>query len=444
MSLEVKKSTDFKVNELTLVTKAGSIDITSIFEEINIYDSMFLPVMSGTIMIRDSVGLSGKLLFDGSESILMDISKDENSDIAKFKKAFRVYKQSNRKNDNQTSESSILHFVSDELLFSDQQRVNQSYETTYSGVAEKILQNYLKVPPSNLGGIYEPTSGLRKIVVPNLRPFDAIEWCAKRALDKNGSPNYVFFQNLVGYNFASLSTLLTQQEILNIKFEVKNQPGKNSLDEISSARSLEVLAQNDTIEKTRSGVNAGKFIGFDPMTRSFASKNISFGDHYSGMKHGNDNPNFTSMQNRDGQLNDAAFESKKVVSLFGTARQYSEYIKKNDPTSISKVESQENYIFQRKAILQNLMAKRLKLVMPGNFQLTSGFNVNVTAPSFSLKQKGDSNDDPSLSGKYVIVATRQIIGYEKHETIIEVATTSTNNEFIPSGNPRQTEAVLNY
>ena len=74
-----------------------------------------------------------------------------------------------------------------------------------------------------MGGIYEPTSGLRKIVVPNLRPFDAIEWCAKRALDKNGSPNYVFFQNLVGYNFASLSTLLTQQEILDIKFEVKNK-----------------------------------------------------------------------------------------------------------------------------------------------------------------------------------------------------------------------------
>jgi hypothetical protein len=211
-----------------------------------------------------------------------------------------------------------------------------------------------------------------------------------------------------------------------------------------SARSYEVVLQNDSIDKTRNGVNAGRFIGFDPMTRSFASRNIGYGDHYNSMKHGNDNPNFTSMQNRDGQLNDAAFESKKVVSLFGTARQYSEYIKKNDPTSISKVESQENYIFQRKAILQNLMAKRLKLVMPGNFQLTSGFNVNVTAPSFSVKQKGDSNDDPSLSGKYVIVATRQIIGYEKHETIIEVATTSTNNEFIPSSNPRQTEAVLNY
>jgi hypothetical protein len=444
MSLEVKKSTQFKVNELSLVTKAGSIDITSIYDEINIYDSMFLPVMSGTILIRDSVGLSGKLLFDGSESILMDISKDGDSDIARFKKAFRIYKQSNRKNDNQTSESSILHFVSDELMFSDQQRVNQSYETTYSGVAEKILQNYLKVPPSNLGGIYEPTTGLRSVVIPNLRPFDAIEWCAKRAVDKQNSPNYVFFQNLVGYNFVSLSTLLTQQEILDIRFEIKNQTGKNSIDEISSARSLEVVAQNDSIEKTRSGVNAGKFIGFDPMTRSFATKNISYGDHYSAMKHGNDNPNFSSIQNRDGQLNDAAFDSKKVVSLFGTARQYSEYIKKNDPTSISKVENQENYIFQRKALLQNLMSKRLKLVMPGNFQLTSGFNVNINAPSFSVKEKGDDNNDPSLSGRYVIVATRQIIGYEKHETIIEVASSSSSNEFVSVSNPNQQQAVMDY
>ena len=444
MSLEVKKSTQFKVNELTLVTKAGSIDITSIYDEINIYDSMFLPVMSGTILIRDSVGLSGKLLFDGSESILMDISKDGDSDIARFKKAFRIYKQSNRKNDNQTSESSLLHFVSDELMFSDQQRVNQSFQETYSGVAEKILQNYLKVPANNLGGIYEPTTGLRRIVVPNLRPFDAIEWCAKRAVDKQNSPNYVFFQNLVGYNFVSLSTLLTQQEILDIKFEVKNQTGKNSLDEISSARSLEVLAQNDSIEKTRSGVNAGKFIGFDPMTRTFATKNIGYGDHYSNMKHGNENPNFSSIQNRDGQVNDAAYDSKKVVSLFGTARQFSEYIKKNDPTSISNIEVQENFIFQRKAILQNLMSKRLKLVMPGNFQLTSGFNVNVNAPSFSAKEKGDSNNDPSLSCKYVIVATRQIIGYEKHETIIEVASSSSANEFIPTSSPTQQQAVLNY
>jgi hypothetical protein len=115
-----------------------------------------------------------------------------------------------------------------------------------------------------------------------------------------------------------------------------------------------------------------------------------------------------------------------------------------DPTAISKVDNIEDYLFQRQSILSNLMAKRLKIAMPGNFQLTSGFNVNVMAPSQGIKEDGDDNDDPSVSGKYLIVATRHIIGFDKHETVIEVASTSTNNEFIPSSNPEQTNAILAY
>ena len=88
-----------------------------------------LPVLSGNILIADSIGLSGKLLFDGSEVIQIDITKDQDGQIAAFKEAFRIYKQTDRKNLNQNSEKYILHFVSDELMFSDQQRVNQSYET---------------------------------------------------------------------------------------------------------------------------------------------------------------------------------------------------------------------------------------------------------------------------------------------------------------------------
>jgi len=444
MSITIKKSTEFHVNELIIVTKIGRVDISKLFVELNIFDSIFLPVMSGNMLIQDSIGISGKLLFDGTESLLIDIGKDKDSDIARFKKAFRIYKQSDRVNQNQNSETFVLHFVADELMFSDQQRVNQSYDLTYSQIVEKILFNYLKIPANNIGGLYEPTMGIRKIVIPNLRPLDAIEWCAKRSLDKQNSPNYVFFQNLVGYNFASLSTLLTQDNVLDIKIQSKNLKDSNAFDEIGSARHYDVVAQNDSIEKTRAGVNAGKFMGFDPMTRSFASKNISFGDHYLNMKHGNKNPNVTPSKNRDHQNNLEAYDSKKVVSLFGTARQYSEYIKKNDPTSISKIESQDSFIFQRKAILQNLMGKRLKLVMPGNFQLTSGFNVNVLVPNLGKKEKGDTNEDISLAGKYVIVSSRQIIGFDKHETIIEVASSSNDNDFIPEGNPLQTREILEY
>jgi hypothetical protein len=443
MSFEVRKSTQFKINELVVVTKAGNIDISGIYEEINIFDSMFLPVMNGKILIKDSIGLSGRLLFDGSESILIDIAKDSNSDVATFKKAFKIYKQGDRKTVS-GGEMFTLDFVSDELMYSDQQKITQSYQGTYSYITKKILENYLKVPSNQLGGVYEDTTGIKSVAIPNLKPLEAIEWIAKRSVDANQAPNFMFFQNLTGYNFASLSTLLTQDELLDIKFEPKNTQKGNALTEISSARAFEVISQADNLLKQKLGVNSGQFLGFDPITRTIAKKNISFGDHFSTMKHANETPEFSEILNRDGRPNTKAFDSKKSVSIFGAAKQLSNYIKQNDPTSLSKVENIESWLFQRKAIISHLMAKRLKIAMPGNFQLTSGFNVNVMAPIQGQKEQGDANDDPSLSGKYIIVASRQIIGYDKHETVIEVASTSTNNDFIPTSDLAQIKELLEY
>ena len=440
MSLSLLKSTQFFLDELVIVTKGGKIDIKNIYGEINIFDTMFLSVMSGNIVINDAIGLSSKLLFDGSESLLITVKKDKDSDILTFKKAFRIYKQTERQSSKPGLESYLLHFTSDELMYSDQQRINQSYEANYSKIVERILVDYLKVSENNLGGTYEFSSGIQKIVIPNLRPLEAIEWCAKRALDSKQSPNFMFFQNIAGFNFATLSTLLTQPAILDVTYETKNVKGENPFGNMGGARSLEVVSMNDNIERTRSGVNAGKFIGFDPVTRTISTKNVSYGDHYSNMKHGNDTPNYTQIQNRDGGSNAQSFNSRKVVSIFDFNRQYSEYIKKRDSSSLSKGESVESWSFQRKAIIKNLMSKRLKIVMPGNFQLSSGFNVNVEAPIVGSSR----GDDKSINGKYIIIASRQIIGIEKHETIIEVASSSSDIGFISGSDAEQQEEILNY
>ena len=239
MSYSILDASQFRVKEVVIVTKGGPIDVTAIYDEINIFDSLFLPVVSGNILITDALGLSNRLSFDGSEVIAMEIEKSADLDTASFKKAFRIYKQSDRKNVNQTTEKYILHFVSDEMIFSDQQRVNQSYETTYSDVVKKLLENYLKISNS-AKGLYENTSGIKKIVVPNLRPLEALEWCARRSVDAKNSPNFVFFCNSIGYNFVSLSKLLQQESILKINFSPKNLSNKDALMEMSSAKHFEV------------------------------------------------------------------------------------------------------------------------------------------------------------------------------------------------------------
>ena len=337
-----------------------------------------------------------------------------------------------------------MEFVSDEFIFSEQQKINQSYKTTYSDVVKKIMSSYLKVPEQKLRGVFQDTTGIRDLVIPNLKPLDALEWCAKRSIDQKKSPNYVFFENNLGFNFVSLSYLLSSDYLFKIKFPAKNLEETKPNQDLLSPRHFEVVNQSDKIKTTREGVAAGTFIGFDPITRTIQNKRIGFEDHYNAMDHGNDTANFSQSRNRGGEKATEAYDSKKVVSIFGANIKNSAYVKKYDPTSISKVETTEDFIFARKAIFANLMNKRIKLVMPGNFQLTSGFNLNVRVPDFSKKETGSENEDRSLSGKYLIIAARHVIKYDMHETVLELATTSNETDFVPQGVPEQNKAIETY
>jgi hypothetical protein len=447
VSVELKDSQEFKIEELVIVTKSGDgIDISNIYEEINLYDSIFMPVISGKILIRDSIGLSSRLIFDGSESLLIHITKSPKFPFATYKKAFRIYKQTDRREEGLNSEYYVLNFVSDELLYSDQLKVNQSYTGTYSDIADKIMRDYLKVPKSKLDGIYEPSVGVKKVVIPNLTPLQALEWCAKRALDQKNSPNFLFFESVMGFNFCRLSTLLNLPDVLDIKIELKNRTDSNPLEEMSTARSFEILSQNDEVENIRSGVNAGKYVTFDPVTRMRGVKNISYGDHWNPMEpHGNKYPYLSIIENRANKKNIEEFDSKKFLYMFESSRKLSDYIKRKDPESLNFLEYYEDILFQRKALLKNLTKRRLKLAMPGNFQLGAGVNVYLNIPKFALKEGEDQDKgmDKHLSGKHIIIGSRHIIGYEKHETLIEVSTTSLIHEVL-SSHPNQTSSILNY
>ena len=112
MSFTISNSSQFRIKDIAIITKGSPqpIDITSLYEELNIFDSLYLPLMSGNILITDALGLSDKLAFDGSEVLAINIEKTSDNELASFKKAFRIYKQTDRRNINQTSERYILNF----------------------------------------------------------------------------------------------------------------------------------------------------------------------------------------------------------------------------------------------------------------------------------------------------------------------------------------------
>jgi hypothetical protein len=64
MAFSISETTEFKINELNLVSKGGKLDIQEIFQELSIFDSILQPCISGQLLITDANGLVSKLSLD--------------------------------------------------------------------------------------------------------------------------------------------------------------------------------------------------------------------------------------------------------------------------------------------------------------------------------------------------------------------------------------------
>ena len=425
--MSVTQSTQFLISQLSITSFDGAVelDIRGIYDELNIHDNIMFPCMSGSILITDAVGLSSKIKFDGSQYLSVKIQKDvDNPTLMWIDKKFIIYKQSNRKRVNQSSEMYILNFVSEEFILSEQKKVRQLYNKSYSEAISNILSDYLHINGNN--GFIETTSGIHNYITPNLSPICAIENITKRSVSYSGLPDYLFWQTQNGFNFASLSTIVSQPVIMTIESGAKNLAQQSIADDVVGAQDIKVISQFNMAENIQSGSYAGKFVGYDIINRTIATQEISNKSTLAQGSSANPNRMNSSIMNKDNKTADTMFDSRVVVYPFQESRKTTKWFQDNNPNSLTTLEDTHQYILQRQAIFQNFMQKRLLVTMPGNFRLQSGSNVQINMPSMSGDKNPESGGDKSLSGKYTIIGTRHIIRFDGHQTLIEVATDSTN------------------
>jgi len=430
----LRQSTDFKIVTLTITIDNGQkFDLKDVFQEINLYDNLFLPCMSANMYITDSQNLIDKLKFQGNEKVMIEIHKnDDFDDQYNYKNEFVVYKISDRTNLTPTSQVYCLNLVREDFILSLQKKINQHYKSTYSDMVDKILQDYLKVSDdlgSNDGKskfqMSVPTLGLQDIIIPNLTPFETIEFITKRALSLNKNPDYVFYESPISYNFIPLSNIARSIPRANINLKPKNVDDDVG-SEFFGARSYKVISSFNTIETVKEGSYTGKFVGFDTVTRTQKIQRIT--DAFSQVKdHANKQSNLKDFKNKENKSSYDMVDSRVVSYPFTFTRTQLDYIKKNNPAMTTYLDNTDQYVFQRKAIFTNLLQKRLQITLPGNFSLFSGETVGVFVPKFGIKDNdNDATEafDKSLTGKYIIIGTRHVISYNKHETLIEVASDS--------------------
>ena len=106
----------FDIKKMVIVSQKNniSIDVSGIYEELNIYDSVLLNTVSGNIFITDAIGSLKGFDFDGSEYLQLELSKENN--LFPYSGTFKIYSQGNKKMVSLASTQYRLNFISMEYI----------------------------------------------------------------------------------------------------------------------------------------------------------------------------------------------------------------------------------------------------------------------------------------------------------------------------------------
>jgi hypothetical protein len=440
----IAQTTDFSIKELTLVLHTGELlDISQIFDELSLYDNVFSPCISGSILIVDSNDIGERLKFDGINitkiRIKIDKAAEEIEELQYYKECV-IYNMTHKENLNLTSQRYILHFCSEEFIYSCQIKITQHFQAIYSEIVKRILTDYLVLSEKNPKngkswiGYIHPTAKEFYGDIPLSTPFDAINWVCKRSVTpEDRIPDYVFYQtHHRGYTFDSIKHLMEQEVIFELNFNPKNLDD-DLMGEFLGVRDLKVVSQYNALKNIQNGSYAGTKVLFDTLTRTFQFESSMIEDDIHSTSVKKHHPNLPEGTTKNNEAYKNMYESRVVaypysyprghITEHGDQTKYFIDHKKNPEAaffSSTGMDNVEEYIYKRKPIFTNLLQRRVQLLMPGNFALQSGHTVNLTVPKYSIKQD-DETFDRTLTGKYLIIGTRHLISYTKHETIIQVA-----------------------
>lgn len=420
---------DFKVNKLSIVLKTNqTLDITSLFQEIDFYDSIFSPCMSGKVLIHDANGIFSAYKIDGTETLIVDMEKIDCT--AKLKRNFVIYANKNQKALSDKKTSYEFNFVSKEYLNSRGLTVNKTYRKTYTEIVETILKEELGIKSDQIY-LTEPSVGVRDVVFSGKNPLSCIFDCAKKAVNSELSPTFMFFENVLGYNFISLSTLAIQSPIYTLNYDASNFTATKE-DSLFRIKKYEVIQDFNVLDNFKYGTYGSTAHLYNISERRMLICTKEGDSLKTGFNQLNPGSSLVNPYYNSALSNIMSFPiGERHIS--GTV---SGIVTSTDSDSINRGDDSLNYIQQRPAQLKLYTNMRIRVIVPGNFDLSSGQIVNVKIPIAGMVTE-DNSEDTRLSGKYIIIASRHIIRFDSHQTILELGKDSAKENVLYSASALQ-------
>ena len=279
---------DFSIEEATLILSGGeTLDISGVIVEIEFFESIDSPAISGIVSFVNTDGLSNLGPIIGQEFLKLKIktpSYDEKDTFDFTKNVLHVTNVTSGQVGN-NGEILFLHVITSEIVKNEKTIVSRSMEGTYSDFVRQLLEYDLECKkPLDI----QETSGIRRYVLPRSKPFDLIKNFRRKAVSADNvqspSPTFVFFENFRGYHFKTLEKLYIQEPVMSY-FEsstgvtTKNKGKGMGIDgpamtnkltrELSTIKTSVVVNDKDTLKNISRGALSSELNTFDLVTKQF-------------------------------------------------------------------------------------------------------------------------------------------------------------------------------
>lgn len=387
-------------------------DVTGQIAQIEIYEDMFAPFISGTIVLYDAMDLVNFFPFIGEEYLSMRISTPSFTEKNRIIEGeFYLYKMDQRILLNDKSQVYAIHFISKEALFDLNLKLSRSFEGVCSDIATQLITGTDGLNSTKPLRIEQASNKIR--FVSNFwTPATCLNYLAKVAVSDKNNSSYLFFENRGGFNFTTLNDLYSGEVFQDFIFDNKQrdftatgQNIQNPEEQYKRISSLRVEKSFDYMNRIETGMYASKLITHDYVSKKYSVKNYNLLKDFQNHQHLNKFP--VASQRVPIASNALQLHQQKHWGV------YSEY---NDITNTK-------YLQQRISLLRQAESFKLQIEVPGRTDYTVGMKVNVTMYKTQPAYKEENTDDlidKVHSGVYLIAAVNHIIDREKHVCHMEL------------------------
>jgi len=265
------------------------------FVEFIFYQSLFEPSVQGEILINDQIGLFTNYPLTGEELITISYKQES---LTEYKGGYEKTLKFIIKNirditvgDRARSTMFILDLVSPFYLQNVRKVVSHWYNNKIELAALSLYNEYISIDTGLIYDTYkplnvQPTIKVRDLIIPSLRPFQAIQWLAKQAIAENPKDYFLFlfYEDIDSFNFVTMQSLIekglkNKSNLIDKKYKYYSDniitlanPNGDPEENLKLISNVIVNKRNSSIEKIVGGYFQNELFEINMLMKSYHSE----------------------------------------------------------------------------------------------------------------------------------------------------------------------------